>query len=474
VNPAANIAPTANAGNNITLALPTNSTSLNGSGTDSDGTIASYSWTRVSGPTTFTLGAPNAASSALTGLVQGVYVFRLTVMDNSGAVATDDITVTVNPAANVAPTANAGNNITMTLPTNSTTLNGSGSDADGTIAGYAWTRVSGPTTFTLGTGSAASTTLTGLVQGTYVFRLTVTDNSGATGTDDVTVTVNPAANVVPLANAGNDIVMTLPTNSTTLNGSSSSDADGNIVGYNWAWVSGPATYNLGTANAANSALTNLVQGTYVFRLTVTDNSGATDTDDITVTVNPAATPPPVNQLPVANAGDEIILTLPDNATELSGTRSTDPDGVIAAYEWTELSGPSQVTPSNRTGSTTRVENLMVGQYVFQLKVTDNSGASATSTVRVIVRNKDGEDVYANIYPNPVSSTLNILYTGNNMGKVRITIYNANKQYLGSKLANKSLVTMNESVDVSSYRSGTYFVELILSGNRKIVKKFVVR
>ena len=47
-------------------------------------------------------------------------------------------------------------------------------------------RVSGPTTFTLGTANAAATTLTNLVQGAYVFRLTVTDNSGATATDDVT------------------------------------------------------------------------------------------------------------------------------------------------------------------------------------------------------------------------------------------------------------------------------------------------
>ena len=54
-----------------------------------------------------------------------------------------------------------------------------------------------------------TTTLTNLVQGTYVFRLTVTDNSGATATDDVTVTVNAAANQPPTANAGNNITLTL-------------------------------------------------------------------------------------------------------------------------------------------------------------------------------------------------------------------------------------------------------------------------
>ena len=89
-------------------------------------------------------------------------MFRLTVTDNNGATATDNVTVTVNGAANIPPTANAGSDITLTLPVNNTTLNGSGTDADGTIATYAWSRVSGPTTFTLGTANAATTTLTNL------------------------------------------------------------------------------------------------------------------------------------------------------------------------------------------------------------------------------------------------------------------------------------------------------------------------
>src|SRR5678816_4142432 len=125
-----------------------------------------------------------------------------------------DRTVTVNAASNQVPTANAGNDINLTLPNNSTTLSGSGSDVDGTIASYAWSRVSGPTTFNLGSPNAATTTLNNLVQGIYILRLTVTDNKGATATDDVTVMVNAAANQPPAANAGIDIVLTLPANST--------------------------------------------------------------------------------------------------------------------------------------------------------------------------------------------------------------------------------------------------------------------
>src|SRR5688572_19142476 len=268
--PVVNQAPAANAGNNIILTLPANSTTLTGNGTDGDGTIASYAWSRVSGPATFALGSVNAATTTLNNLVKGTNDFWTTVTDNDGATDTDDIADTVDaaPLPKQGSSDIAGNNIILTLPANSTILTGNGTDGDGTIASYAWSRVSGPATFALGSANAATTTLNNLVQGTYVFRLTVTDNDGATDTDDMTVTVNaaPVVNQAATANAGNNIILTLPANSTTLTGSGT-DADGTIASYAWSRVSGPATFALGSANVATTTLNNLVQGTYVFRLT---------------------------------------------------------------------------------------------------------------------------------------------------------------------------------------------------------------
>ena len=90
---------------------------------------------------------------------------------------------------NISPSANAGTDQTITLPTSSVTLSGSGTDIDGSITAYAWTKISG-TGGTIVSPSSASTSVTGLTAGTYVFRLTVTDNASATGTDDITITVN--------------------------------------------------------------------------------------------------------------------------------------------------------------------------------------------------------------------------------------------------------------------------------------------
>jgi hypothetical protein len=92
---------------------------------------------------------------------------------------------------NQLPAAQAGMDQVLTLPGSSITLAGTGSDADGTITAYSWTKQSGPAA-TLAGANTGSLTASGLVAGSYVFRLTVTDNGGATAFDEVTVTVNNA------------------------------------------------------------------------------------------------------------------------------------------------------------------------------------------------------------------------------------------------------------------------------------------
>ena len=88
------------------------------------------------------------------------------------------------------PVALAGPDKVLTLPDNGVILYGSATDSDGSIASYAWTKISGGAAVLNNTDSAALN-LSGLAAGTYVFRLTATDNQGAAGSDEVTVTVNP-------------------------------------------------------------------------------------------------------------------------------------------------------------------------------------------------------------------------------------------------------------------------------------------
>ncbi|MBI3138192.1 MAG: hypothetical protein HYZ15_06380, partial [Sphingobacteriales bacterium] len=174
--PPPNQVPIANAGVDQTVTLPTSTVTLSGSGTDPDGTIASYQWSKIAGPTQFTITTPSAAQTTVTGLVQGVYQFVLTVTDNIGATDRDTVQVTVNAAPNQAPTANAGVNQTITLQVSTATLTGSGTDPDGTIASYQWSKIAGPAQFVVVSPLNAQTGVTNLVQGVYQFVLTVTDN----------------------------------------------------------------------------------------------------------------------------------------------------------------------------------------------------------------------------------------------------------------------------------------------------------
>jgi RHS repeat-associated protein len=90
----ANQSPVANAGQDQTLILPINQVTLNGSGSDPDGTIDSYLWSQVSGPVV-TIPVNNTPTIILNDLKPGVYVFSLKVGDNYQFTATDEITVTV-------------------------------------------------------------------------------------------------------------------------------------------------------------------------------------------------------------------------------------------------------------------------------------------------------------------------------------------------------------------------------------------
>ena len=95
--PPPNKAPVVNAGADKVITLPVSSTSITATASDSDGTIASYSWKQVYGPSQATITSGTSATATFSALVQGYYTFRVTASDEKGAKATDDVKVSVNP-----------------------------------------------------------------------------------------------------------------------------------------------------------------------------------------------------------------------------------------------------------------------------------------------------------------------------------------------------------------------------------------
>lgn len=192
---------------------------------------------------------------------------------------------------NTPPVANAGVDQNV-FEAATVVLSGSGSsDADGDPLTYSWTQTAGTTVTLTGatTVSASFTAPTFGAMRTYTFQLTVNDGQGGSNSDSITVTVTPS-NYPPSANAGPD-QGALFSASVQLNGSASSDPDGDPLTYSWTQLSGtPVTLN--NATTVNPTFTAPgTDATLVFQLTVTDTSAAARSDTVKIHVNQYGTIP---------------------------------------------------------------------------------------------------------------------------------------------------------------------------------------
>jgi hypothetical protein len=145
------------------------------------GTAYSYDWYRDGGT------VQTGTQSTYTANTAGSYNVVVTNSSCSGTSANSIVSL------NQIPTSNAGLDKSFLYPASTTTITGSGSDLDGTVASYQWSQVSGAAAI-LTNPNSATASLSNLKVGNYVFRLTVVDNMGDTGTDDVQVTVEPPPN----------------------------------------------------------------------------------------------------------------------------------------------------------------------------------------------------------------------------------------------------------------------------------------
>ncbi|WP_247237864.1 PKD domain-containing protein, partial [Telluribacter sp. SYSU D00476] len=423
----------------------------------------------------------------------GNYSLTATPYTEASAKGTAGTPLTINfsvtdLAANQAPTANAGADQTITLPTNTVTLAGSGNDPDGSIAAHQWTQQSGPNTATLVNANTASLTANDLVAGTYTFRLTVTDNQGATGFDEVSVQVNAApANQAPTANAGADQTITLPTNTVTLAGSGN-DPDGSIAAHQWTQQSGPNTATLVNANTASLTANDLVAGTYTFRLTVTDNQGATAHDEVSVQVNAAPTVQQVVSFTLINADTEQpirdlvpndvidMATLPTRNLNIRANTEPYPVGSVKFV----MSGKQNRTQTE-TGAPYALFGDDNGNYRnwtpalgnYSLTATPYTEASAKGTagtpliINFSVINQsiarlgfeyplEPESLQVKYYPNPFAETITLQVQGKGSGKLPAILFDVTGRVVMQleDLQAEQTITLGKEV-----APGTYFLHV---------------
>lgn len=249
--------------------------------------LITYQWTFSTKPhgSTATLAGATTVRPTFTADLAGPYTISLVV--NNGGLPSNKDSVTVTAAAgDLAPVANAGPD--QTVPPGATvTLNGSGSaDPDGQpITTYSWTMTNRPaqSATLLLDATTATPSFTADVLGTYKLSLIVGDGALTSTADQVVITV-VTGNIAPVANAGPDQYVATG-QPVTLDGSGSTDANGDTITYSWSVQSRPAGSTIGTVTnptTINPTFTPDSDGFYVLSLVVTDSLGVSSPLDMVV------------------------------------------------------------------------------------------------------------------------------------------------------------------------------------------------
>ena len=373
-----NSAPVANAGPDQTTAVG-HTVILDGSASsDLNGDPLTFAWSLVSIPagSGAVLADPHSVHPTFTADLPGTYNARLVV--NDGHVDSLPDTVTIS-TLNTAPVANAGPDQSVAVG-QAVTLDGSGSsDIDHDALTFSWSLTSTPADSTASLVNPTSVTpgFVADLAGTYVVQLVVNDGQENSQPDTVVITTQ---NTTPVADAGPDQTASVGS-AVQLNGSASSDVDGDSLTFGWSLVSRPAgsAAELSDATSVQPEFVADAAGTYVAQLIVNDGSLASNPD--TVVISTSNTPP------VADAGPDQT-PLVGTTVVLNGIASSDADGNPLTFSWSFVSRPdgSAAVLIDPSSITPQFPVDLPGTYVVQLIVSDGTVNSAPDSVTISTMN----------------------------------------------------------------------------------------
>lgn len=279
-----NATPVAHAGSHQTVETG-NLVTLDGSASqDAEGDTLTYAWSLVASPAgaNVTLSATDDVRPSFTPPLDGSYQFSLVVSDPYSS--SEPATVTIEATtANLPPVAHAGSN--QSVATGSTVaLSGAQSmDPEGASLSYQWQLLDVPagSQAVLSSATSVETSFMADVDGQYQVQLIVNDGELDSEPAVVVITAD-TANVPPVAHAGPDQSVLVNTE-VTLDGSASSDADGDLLSYHWQFVSKPdgSEASLQNERSVDARFTPDQVGNYVLRLTVDDGIDS-DSDQVVI------------------------------------------------------------------------------------------------------------------------------------------------------------------------------------------------
>ena len=373
---APNHLPVASAGNDRAVYVG-DAVALDGSAsTDADGNPLTYRWSLPDKPA-----ASNAGLSATEGLRSGFTVdapgtYRVQLIVNDGIVDSAPV-VEAFSTENSKPVAKAGLN--QTAPLGATvTLDGSqSSDVDSDPLTYLWSLAGKPQ------GSVASLSAPTTIHpsftldqpGHYAARLVV--NDGKVDSDPATVAFD-TVNSKPVANAGPDRADKPVGQAVNLDGSASTDADHDPLGYRWSMLARPAgsTAALIDANAQVCSFVPDLPGDYVAQLIVNDGKQDSEGDTATITATGSV---PVNHAPRITSAAPAAATV--GQAYSYAVVATDEDGDTLSYVLT--ASPAGMNIDASTGQIAWTPNE-AGVFNATVKAADGRGGEASQDFTITV------------------------------------------------------------------------------------------
>ena len=328
---------------------------------------ATFAWRQISGAeVVIAEGLQTPTFAAPIG--RQALVFELTVSAGE-EIAEDQVQVFVE---NSAPTADAGADV-ATEGGAAVVLDASASaDPDGDELTFRWTQMAGPDV-AIGDDVSQSITLTpAAVRADYTFKVNVSDGHGGSDTDEVVLSVG---NHAPVARAGADVEM--PAGAVVqLDGTGSTDADGDALTYAWTQMEGESS-PLDDARSPTPRLRlPLSRQTLLFALVVSD--GSVDSAPAEVALHVANSAPVVEIAGPAEVG-------PGGDVDVDATGSTDPDGDTLEFMWSVVEGDVTVTDPTQPGVRFRAPPFR-SLVRLAVVVTDPFGASDEGEIEVSVGN----------------------------------------------------------------------------------------
>ena len=415
-------------------------------GTDAGLLTGGTTWTQVSGPSVI-ITSPHSLNTTVTGYTGGnTYKFWLNASCVDGSLIHDECVVTVLGYT----IANAGADQTLCPGTGALSANAPGVNETGLWTSV-WTNngivVMNPNSPTSAINVSPSNS------GETTLRWTIANSNGCASYDDVVIT--DLGGIGPVS-AGPDITISTcysTTTSTTL--AASFGGNGNGQSGLWTVVSGPNIPTITVPTSRNSTVTNLIQGTYTLRWTVTGTC-VNGSDDMNIFV------PPATQS-LTGLNDASTQTFCDSRTTATLTQKT-PEFSGENGIWSFVSGPAGsviVSPNSPTTIVTGLNGAAGSTYVFKYTVSNTYGcsASANSTITFVAPATAINAGPDQILPCGVSTvTLPYTFTGGNLTQFRIVNGPAGSSYINYPTQFSTTGT-NPLVINGLFEQGTYEIEL---------------